>query len=899
MRLGSKRLFAKLNPSRSLKARVGWVTVGTALILSLCLSLMAGQMSRDRIVDDRGEFLSSLAFQMATQLDRGLFERYNDIQILASLDDIRQADAVMSTQRALLSQLQDSYSYYAWIGLTDQQGIVQVSTGGLLEGESVAERPWFQQGQQSPFVGDVAHKPLLSDSLLDHKSTDPLRFVDMAAPVRNADGQFQGVLGAHLSWDWAREVRQSLLASLSQLSQTDILVLSADNKVLLGPDDLLDQTLTIDGIQNHEGDRASYSLERWPDGFKYLTGVALSQEYQNFDGLSWEVVVRQPAQLAFAAANDLQRQVFGLGALLGALFAAISWFNARRVVAPILKLTRAANLIEQGELTVEIPRFQGHDELAVLSGALYHLVQRLRTQREGLAAANQQLQADLIERQRSAQKISQQAALLDISSDAILVRDLAGDIQYWNRGAERIYGWSRAEAAGKNAVDLLNRTVPAKLEDALTAVMEIGEWQGELSRINKAGNAVIADSRWTLVRNEANEPTAILTVDTDITEAKAIEVQSLRAQRLESLGTLASGIAHDLNNVLTPIAGAAYLLPMTIKNLDEKSARLIENLDTSTQRASDMVKQILSFARGVQGDRTLVQVKHVLTDLKKGIGNTLPKNIEIVLDLEPYLWLVTADATQLHQVFMNLCINARDAMLTGGRLSMVAKNLQIEEHYSLIHPDACVGPYVQVSITDTGTGMPAEVIEQIFDPFFTTKEMGKGTGLGLSTSLGIVKNHGGFIQVYSQAGQGTTFHVYLPAQVCVDDECEIEAVAPAGQGELILVVDDEQIIREITRAALEANNYRVITASDGIGAISQYRKHSADIEVVLTDMMMPNVGGAQAIADIFAINPAAKIIVTSGLNAQKIPADVQAFLPKPYSVKALLNELRTAISAVS
>lgn len=895
MKAPASPVLSSLNPSRSLKARMGLATVGIVLLLSLSLSGIAGHISRTEIEESRGEFLESLSFQMADKLERGLFERYRDIQILASLDAIRDPKVAMSSKRTLIEKLQSTYPDYAWIGLTDDEGNVLASTGGLLEGKNAAKRPWFQEAQQQPFAGDV-HEALLLAKLLENPTGEPLRFVDLAAPVMTEAGELEGILSAHLSWSWAREVKQSLLAPLEQLNQVEILILSQDGRVLLGPDGMEDELLNLPSVKAGQSGKTGYQLETWPDQAEYLTGFAPSQGYRDYPGLGWTTLIRQPAEVAFLPARSLQRQVFAWGAILGGLCAVGSWLNARRVVNPILQLTQAVNRIQQGDVHGKIPIIRGRDELARFSGSLAHLVQTLNQQQQDLAATNQQLQQEMLERQRSHQKLQEQAALLDIATDAIFVRDLNGNIQYWNHSAAEIYGWSAEEVRGQEAAALLNPAANAsQLSEIFKSVLAQGEWQGQLTKVTRSGKEVIIDSRWTLVRDESNEPTAILTVDTDVTQAKQLEAQFLRAQRLESLGTLASGIAHDLNNVLTPILGTAAMLPVTLKNMDSTSERLIQSLDISARRASDMVKQILSFARGGEGPVSSVQVTHLLVELRQVIHSALPKDISIQLDLPQELWLVSVDATQFHQVLMNLCVNARDAMAEGGTLTLAAENLWIDEHYQQLHIDAKVGPYIRVVVSDTGMGMSAEVIERIFDPFFTTKEIGKGTGLGLSTVIGIVKSHGGFVTVYSEPGRGTKFSVYLPAQASSSIDAEESAPAPLGHGEMILVVDDEKLIQEITKTALESYDYRVITASDGNEAVNQYHRYGEEIEVVLMDMMMPMLGGNQAIDQLRQISPEVKVIATSGLAMQESAADVEAFLPKPYSIRILLEALEQAI----
>jgi CheY-like chemotaxis protein len=371
---------------------------------------------------------------------------------------------------------------------------------------------------------------------------------------------------------------------------------------------------------------------------------------------------------------------------------------------------------------------------------------------------------------------------------------------------------------------------------------------------------------------------------------------------MESIGTLAGGIAHDLNNSLAPIVMAIELLKM--KFTDKGSQDLLATLGSSAQRSAEMVRQVLSFARGVEGRKMEVQVKHVLKDIEKIANDTFPKNIQVRSIIPNELWTITGDPTQLHQVLLNFCVNARDAMPAGGILTIAAENVHLDEHYAGLNPDAHPGSYVFLQITDTGSGMPPEVLEKIFDPFFTTKEIGKGTGLGLSTSLAIVKSHGGFIRVYSETAKGTTFKAYFPAQTEPSTQSaeQIAAELPRGNGELILVVDDEASVRQITRQTLEAFGYSVILASDGAEAVAIVARQDREIAVVLTDMMMPVMDGPATIQVLLRLNPKLPIIAASGLSAdgratQAASLGVKHFLAKPYAADALLQVLRQILSA--
>jgi two-component system, cell cycle sensor histidine kinase and response regulator CckA len=480
---------------------------------------------------------------------------------------------------------------------------------------------------------------------------------------------------------------------------------------------------------------------------------------------------------------------------------------------------------------------------------------------------------------------------------AIFQCDVKGKAVYINPLWEQISGLSAAESLGdvwlqaihpedrKNVNESWQRTIASRQS-----------WVSEHRLLAPQG-----ETRW--VRTLANPMHSsegqflgfVGTVE-NITEKKSLEAQFLRAQRLESLGTLASGIAHDLNNILTPIIGIVQLLPLKIPKLDEPTQRLLKILNESTHRGADLVKQILAFTVGVEGKPAITQISHLLREIHNIIRQTFPKTIELSTELPQDLWLIPADATLLHQVFMNLCVNARDAMPQGGILLISAENLTIDENYARMNLDAQIGSYVVVTIADTGMGIPPQTLDRIFDPFFTTKEIGKGTGLGLSTVLGIVKSHRGFIEIDSEVGKGTRFRVYLPATDSPQTEAVVNPVIPKGKGELILVVDDEVAVKEVTQITLETHGYTVMTASDGVEAIALYAQYRNEISVVVLDIMMPFLDAATTVRTLSKLNPQVQIVAMSGLATQEsvmqtMSQQLQAFLAKPFTAQELLSLL--------
>jgi PAS domain S-box-containing protein len=497
--------------------------------------------------------------------------------------------------------------------------------------------------------------------------------------------------------------------------------------------------------------------------------------------------------------------------------------------------------------------------------------------------------------------IFEQAALLDKAGDAIIVHDLDWRAQYWNKSAEALYGWNFAEVQALSLKTDVFKTDEAKLLEALQTALAKGEWSGELKQSSKTGRALLVQSRWTLVRDDAGKPKSVLVINTDVTEQKKLELQFLRTQRMESIGTLAGGIAHDLNNVLAPILMGVEMMKM--KSTDEFTTKMLTTMSSSAKRGSDMVKQVLTFARGHEGERSVLQISHLVREMQKIVKETFPKSIDFSTELGDNLWPIMGDATQIHQIILNLCVNARDAMPDGGKLALGAKNVALTEEQAAKFAGAKAIQYVLLSSSDSGTGIPPEIIEKIFEPFFTTKEIGKGTGLGLSTVISIIKSHGGFLDLQTQVGKGTTFNVYLPAA-----ESALQA-APApispdalrGKGETVMLVDDEPGVLEVTKHMLTHYGYNVITAIHGADALALYPQCKARLGVVIMDMMMPVMDGPNAIRELRKQDPKLKFIAISGLLAgdkiqERIGGEEVAFISKPFASEKLLVSLREVLN---
>jgi PAS domain S-box-containing protein len=496
--------------------------------------------------------------------------------------------------------------------------------------------------------------------------------------------------------------------------------------------------------------------------------------------------------------------------------------------------------------------------------------------------------------------LEEQAALLDIARDAIVVRGLDGRVQYWNRAAAELYEIPAERALGSSITELIYDGAD-DFQFADEEVLREGYWAGELRQRSRSGRAIIADCRWQLVYDDQGAPRAVLCVNSDITAFRRDEEARTRSQRMESLGTLAGGVAHDLNNVLTPILMSAQLLAQN--EHDPGRLELLNTLEASVKRGAEMVRQVLAFARGVDGKRETIDMDALFDDVLTYARAVLPASITIELDRSEPLPASMGDVTQLLQVLINLVVNARDAMPDGGQLTVSADRESFDDNVVSIGHVAAAGDFVVFSVEDNGHGMPADVAAKAFEPFFTTKAAGRGTGLGLSTTLAIVRSHGGFIQVYSEPERGTRVRVGFPVSTATPRSSLAtpgDAALPRGSGELILVVDDEPAIVRTTCQMLEAHGYRTVGAANGRDAIDIVESAGHDVTLVLTDMMMPIMDGATASAYLEEHHPGIPIIMASGLTTHRdsttrVGMGVSRFLAKPYTTRRLLMTVRDSL----
>lgn len=491
-----------------------------------------------------------------------------------------------------------------------------------------------------------------------------------------------------------------------------------------------------------------------------------------------------------------------------------------------------------------------------------------------------------------------------------VVTDPEGKIEWVNPGFTAITGYTAAEVVGGNPRKLKSGRHSEEFYRAMWATIRRGEvWSGEIFNQRKDGS--IYQERMTIapVRDESGGVAHYVAIKQDVTAEKQLEQQLARAQRLESIGMLASGIAHDLNNIFAPILLSMELLKLKYPTADAR--KTLEMVEGTCQRGAGIVRQLLTFARGIDGERTEVQLKYVLKEAAQILGETLPRSIQVETEIASNLPGVLGDATQLHQVVLNLAVNARDAMPEGGELKLGAQLVQLDEVGAARNHPLKPGSCVALTVADTGTGIPPEVVEHMFEPFFTTKPLGKGTGLGLSTVYGIVRGHGGAIEVQTRPGHGTVFTILLPA---LDRRVERADSRPpleiplAGEGRRILVVDDEEPIRLITLHALQRHGFNVETAIDGVEGLEIFRADPGRFAAIVTDLMMPRLNGREMIQEIRRFSPDVPIIASSGFSEENsrmgsreslAALGVSILLRKPYTEAELLTALRQEFDAES
>ncbi len=615
--------------------------------------------------------------------------------------------------------------------------------------------------------------------------------------------------------------------------------------------------------------------------------------FENIQDVYYEVTLEGLLEEISPSITALSRGQFAREDLLGKSI--YDFYAAPRSRETLLQVLR-----EKGSVTDYLIDLKNRDGSLIPCSLSARLLSDVTGQPHNIAGTLRDISA----RKQAEQVLQLQGAALAAAANAIIITDIRGTIEWANPAYCTLTGYALKEVLGKNPRDLVKSGVQtaAFYQDLWTTILAGRVWHGELVNRRKDGSLYTEETTITPVHNDAGEISDLISIKQDITDQKEMKLQLLRSQRLESVGRLAGGVAHDLNNILSPVLLAAPLLRAAHRAPD--SQELLDVIETSARRGADIIRQLLTFSRGLKGERFPLQPGLLVREIFTLMRETFPKNIKVRSQLPDAIENVTGDATQLHQVLMNLCVNARDAMPAGGVLTVSLEPVTLDAAAAAAIPGAGPGRFVVLGVEDTGTGIAPAILDKIYDPFFTTKPVGQGTGLGLSTTLGIVRSHAGFIQVRTAPGQGTLFRVFLPVSVETGSTAAAAPVllpARQGHGELVLVVDDEEPLRHIARQILESNGYRVLEAEDGTEALRLLQCMRELPQVLLTDLLMPRMDGPALIRLLRQLPVPIKVIAMSGLpqppeTLQALGLTAQAFLPKPFDAPTLLRALQTVVA---
>jgi len=499
---------------------------------------------------------------------------------------------------------------------------------------------------------------------------------------------------------------------------------------------------------------------------------------------------------------------------------------------------------------------------------------------------------------------SRLALIIDSSEDAILSKDLNGIITSWNKGAERIYGYAPEEVIGKHISILTPGDRPDEVQKILQKVAE-GESieHYESVRVAKDGRQLDVSISVSPLRDAKDDVIGASAIARDITAQKRAEGQLHQSQKMEAIGRLAGGVAHDFNNILAIISACTEFLRDRIDRAAE-SSQYVENIRKSIERGSSLTRQLLTFSRSSVIQPRVLDLNERLKDVSKLLRPLMGDDVEILIVSKAPAAVVEADPTQLDQIVLNLAVNARDAMPRGGKFILETRAENFDDTFTEQHQNMSPGKYVLLAVSDTGSGMDEATVSRIFEPFFTTKEMGKGTGLGLATVYGIVKQSSGHILVYSEPGHGTTFKIYLPSadhKIGLESKSEAETVSPKQQGATILLVEDDEIMRSLTRQLLQEHGYNVVEADDGKSALERVGSHPGPIDLLLTDVVMRRMSGPELVERLNASHPNLKVVYMSGYTGE-LMAEREVLkrgitlLEKPFTRTALLNTIHATLA---
>jgi len=706
--------------------------IGTYLAVAFCalaiamgaiLAAVIARTAGNQVKADIGNSLSDLAQQAADKLDRNMFERYREVQLLAQRPDMGAA-ASLAARRKTLEQHQQSYPHYAWLGVTDGNGRVQAATGGLLENFDVSERPWYRNAKAGTFVGDV-HDAVMLAKLLPALDMQAQRFVDLAFPL--ADGS--GVLGAHLSWQWARELERSVIEPASAHRRVQAIILDRQGKVLLGPEGLLGKKLPLPGQEN------GYQVERWRDGVEYLVGHARTRGHAAYPGLGWTVLVRQSVDTAWAPVRSLQKRALWLGVAMAALFPLLAFPLARRIARPLSELADAADRIRHGA-AAELPQLAPYAEVQALSRTLNSLVANL----EGRVSARTSQLRDAMQRI---------AAIIETAQDAFIAVGPDGYITDWNPAAEHMFGWTREEAVGKSYIEML---VPQRFRPQQEAALAAARG----SDAPDFGRRV----QRTLIRRDGEELTVEASISRPANGLFCVFLHDIseRRQVEEMKNEFIATVSHELRTPMTSIrASLSMLVDGGAGELPPDVQHLVNIAYQSSERLVRLVNDMLDIEKIEAGKMEFrndeLEIAPLLDEAIDAVrGSAAQRPVALERSGSGRGLRVRGDHDRLVQLLVNLLSNA----------------IKYSPQYNSVTLDCSTVPAgVRLSVSDNGPGIPEAFQARVFAKFAqadsSDTRLKGGTGLGLAICRAIAEQHGGIIGFDTEEGRGTTFHVTLPA----------------------------------------------------------------------------------------------------------------------------------------
>jgi len=878
---------------KSLMARL----VSYFLLLSLVIVGLVGYIgfdqAREALKQSIFDRLNAAVILKEDLLNNWVEEHRHTLLFIAQLPDLQAQAKILSSYEESTPEYQAAHTslskYLAIIVanepdleeifiLSDTGGKILVSTDKSQEGEYRVKASYFTQGQLDTFVQNIYPSP---------QTTKPT--MTIATPLYDETGQRSSVLATHLN---LARVDQIMLerAGLGESGETYLI----DKFNVFISEERFGRKDFSRGVHSEGIDSA---IQGRDDAGLYLNyaGTPVIGVYRWLDDRELALLAEMSQQEAFAPARFLAQTILLIGLTSTAILVVGGYLLARQIARPILAITDTAIQVAAGDSTLMAPVLT-EDEVGTLARAFNQMTGQLRLLYSGM-------EEKVAELERSERALRLSDEILKQMPDAITLVDLEGNTLRWMGKAEEIFGYTAEEAVGR-PINFLQRpgmgeAVTAKIGES---IQETGKFLGEIPCVRKDGSEVPIEITATLIFDKEGNPIASIGINKDITERKQLEERLRQTQKMEAVGVLAGGVAHDFNNILTAILGYSELL---LRDLAPNNPihQGIEEIQKAGERAASLTRQLLAFSRKQVLQPKTLDLNLAVTDMERMLHRLIGEDIELLTILAPRLGKVMADPGQMDQVIMNLAVNGRDAMPYGGKLTIETKNITLKEDHARQYSGVPPGKYVMLAISDTGQGMDAETQVRIFEPFFTTKEVDKGTGMGLATAHGIIRQSGGYIWVYSEPEQGTTFKIYLPRIEEIEEGGQQEhmlAKPPPGE-ESILVVEDNQLVRDLAARVLKTEGYTVLTASDGKEGLRVAERHKDPIHLLLTDVVMPSGMSGRDLAERLATTrPTTKILYMSGYTDNAIvhhgvlDHDLE-FLQKPFSPDALLRKIREVL----